>query len=93
MAYRILWGFDAIVAAIFVFFFAVGLADGSVSSFNIVLWALILGALGIVLGGAPALPTSGRDKLAIALLCVVAVPGALMGLFYLLILVTHPRSN
>ncbi len=93
MAWRILWGFDAVVAAIFVFFFAVGLADGSVSSFNIGLWALILGALAVVLGGARALRASARDKLAIALLCVVAVPGALTGLFYLLILVTQPRWN
>ena len=93
MAYRILWGFDAVVATIFVFYFVVGLADGSVSSFNIVLWALILGALAVVLGGARALLASGRDKFAIALLCVVAVPGALMGLFYLLILVTQPRWN
>ncbi len=31
----ILWGIDAIVALIAVYFFIVGLSDGSVSSFNI----------------------------------------------------------
>jgi len=35
--FRLLWGFDALIAAIFVGFFFWGLADGTVSSFNIVL--------------------------------------------------------
>jgi hypothetical protein len=42
--YRVLWWFDAVIAAIFVGFFFVGLADGSVSSFNMTLWVCILGA-------------------------------------------------
>ena len=35
--FRFLWGVDALIAAIFVGFFFWGLADGTVSSFNIVL--------------------------------------------------------
>ena len=46
-----IWGFDALIAAIFLFFFFWGLADGSVSSFNIVLWLGILAGLAGILGG------------------------------------------
>ena len=35
--FRFVWGVDALIAAIFVGFFFWGLADGTVSSFNIVL--------------------------------------------------------
>ena len=45
MAFWILWGIDAVVAAIFVLFFLIGIGDGTVSSFNIALWAGTLIAL------------------------------------------------
>jgi hypothetical protein len=32
--FRLLWGFDALIALVVLCFFFVGLADGSVSSFN-----------------------------------------------------------
>ena len=47
----VLWGFDAVIALIFLYFFFVGLADGSVSSFNGGLWFLILAGLGAILLG------------------------------------------
>src|SRR5215217_3048043 len=34
MAFWLLWGFDALIAAVVLYFFFAGLADGSVSSFN-----------------------------------------------------------
>jgi hypothetical protein len=79
----ILWGFDAFIALIFLYFFLIGLTDGSVSSFNIGLWMLILAGLaGILLGS---LGLMKIDYLAIAklLLCVLAVPGFLFGLMTL----------
>ena len=48
MGFWILWGIDAIVGAIAVAFFFIGIADGSVSSFNIALWLVILAALAAV---------------------------------------------
>lgn len=51
MSFRILWGLDAAIALIFLYFFFAGLADGSISSFNIGLWLLILLAIATILGG------------------------------------------
>jgi|SRR5689334_722667 len=80
------WGIDVIVAAIFVYFFFVGLGDGSVSSFNIVLWLVILVGLAIVLGGSFALRAAARTGLAIALATALAVPSLLIGLLFLALL-------
>jgi hypothetical protein len=49
--YRILLGIDFIGAAIVLYFFAIGLGDGSVSSFNILLWMAILGIIAGIIGG------------------------------------------
>jgi hypothetical protein len=80
------WGIDAIVALIFIYFFFVGLADGSVDSFNISLWLMILLGLAGVLAGSFALRASARTGLATALVTVVAVPSILIGLLFLALL-------
>ena len=90
---RLLFAIDALAAAVILYFFAVGIADGSVSSFNIGLWLGILGALAVILGGGAALNAKGRRKAATALLLVLAIPAALYGLFFLLIIVFQPRWN
>ena len=82
------WGVDVVVALVFVYFFFVGLGDGSVSSFNIVLWLLILCVSAAVVGGSLALRASGRTVLAIALVTIIAVPSVLIGLFFLALLAT-----
>ena len=82
------WSVDVVVALIFVYFFFVGLGDGSVSSFNIVLWLLILCVSAAVVGGSLALRASGRTVLAIALVTFVAVPSVLIGLLFLALLAT-----
>jgi hypothetical protein len=51
MKFWILWGWDALIAAVFVYFFLAGLADGSVSSFNMGLWLVTLGVLAVVMLG------------------------------------------
>jgi hypothetical protein len=82
------WGIDVVVAVIFVYFFFVGLADGSVDSFNIVLWIVILFVLTGVLAGSLALRASERTGLATVLVTVLAVPSALIGLLFLALLFT-----
>lgn len=89
--FRILWGIDAVVALVVVYFFFVGIGDGSVSSFNMGLWLLILSVLAIVLGGSLWLRRKQQPVLANLLLLVVAVPGVLYGLFVLLLVVTNPH--
>ena len=80
------WGIDVIVALIFVYFFFVGLADGSIDSFNIVLWLMILLGLAGLLGGSLALRASAHTAVALALVTVVAVPSVLIGLLFLALL-------
>jgi hypothetical protein len=87
------WTIDAIVAAVFVFFFFWGLVDGTVSSFNIVLWLGMLTGLAVVVGGSLWLKSAGHRIPAILLTLVLAVPGLLAALFMLLVIVTHPRWN
>lgn len=74
-------------------FFVIGVADGSVSSFNLGLWLVLLGAAGVSLWAGHALRARGKPVLALAALAVTAVPGVLAALFVLIILVTQPRWN
>ena len=48
--FRILFGIDALAAAVVAFFLVWGLSDGSVSAFNILLWLALLCGVGVVLG-------------------------------------------
>jgi hypothetical protein len=84
---------SALTCAVALCFFVIGLADGSVSSFNMGLWLALLAVMGLSLGGGRALRARGRSGLAIAALAVTAVPGLLAALFLLLVLVTQPRWN
>ncbi|WP_237217003.1 hypothetical protein [Falsiroseomonas oryziterrae] len=93
LLYRSLFGLAALTTAIFAFYFFVGLADGSVSSVNLGLWALILGGLGAVLVGGVLLHRRGRTVWSKLVLAVVAVPALLGGLFFLILLLTVDRWN
>ena len=75
MKFWMLWGVDALIALVFVYFFLVGLGDGSVSSFNIGLWLVTLACLAAVVGGSLVLRANQRSGLAVTLLLVLAVPG------------------
>ena len=87
------WTIDAIVAAIALFFFLWGLEDGTVSSRNAGIWAMLLASLAIVVGGSLWLKSTGRRGLGIALALLLAVPGLLVGLFFLALIIAQPRWN
>ena len=93
MWFGILFAIDAAVALVFLYFFLIGIADGSVSSFNIMLWLAILAGLAAILIGAPALRAHGQRPAANALLLVLAIPGFPGGLFVLALIVLQPRWN
>jgi hypothetical protein len=92
-AFWFLWGVDALTALVAVYFFFVGLADGSVSSFNIGIWSALLLGLGGVVFGSLALRSAGRDAWARALVTALAVPALGIGLFFAVLLLAHPRWN
>jgi hypothetical protein len=90
MAFWIPWTIDAIAAAIALFFFLWGIADGTVSSFNIATWLILLAALGAVVGGSLWLRKSGKRGPAILLAWVLAAPALLMFAFFALIVILKP---
>ncbi len=80
----------AIAALVVVYFFLVGLADGSVSGTNATLWFGLLATVAMILGGALQLARRGRHALASLLLALLAMPALLYGGFVLLILLLAP---
>lgn len=80
------WGIDALIALVLVYFFFVGIDDGSVSSYNIVLWVILLiGMVALLLGGYW-LFSHQHPIIAKLLMALLAVPGLLYGLFMGLLL-------
>lgn len=88
-----LWSIDAVIAAVALYFFFSLAAGGRVESFNILPWLAILAALAIVVGGSIWLRSAGQHALAIILLLLLAIPGALFALFLLLILILQPNFH
>jgi hypothetical protein len=91
--FRFLFAVDVLAAAVIVYFFFIGLGDGSVSSFNMGLWLAILAGTAAILGGGWHLNKIGRRGPANAVLAILAVPALLFGAFMLLIIITQPRWN
>ena len=93
MAFKILLAIDAVVALIVVYFFVIGLGDGSISAFNIQLWLAILACLVLVIGGGVLLNGKGHRRTANGLLLILATPSVVYGLFILSIVILQPRWN
>jgi hypothetical protein len=91
--FRILFAVDTAVALVAFYFFVIGIADGSVSSFNITMWLGLLGGISAVLATGIALYARGRRGAACAVLAILGVPGILAGLFVLSLIILQPRWN
>jgi hypothetical protein len=91
MLVRTILAFDTLVALVIAYFFVIGLADGSVSSFNMGLWLGLLALTAAVLVGGWMLSARGKRAVAIVLLMVLFVPGFLYALFLLLVVITQPN--
>ena len=93
MTYRLFLAIAAAILGIALYFFVTGIADGSVSSFNILLWLMMLVCLGSIVAGGYGLNAKGQRRTATALLAVLAIPGVLAALFILSVIVFQPRWN
>ncbi len=93
MLYRIAFAIDVIAAAVVLFFFMWGISDGTVSSFNIGIWLVLLIGVGGILAGGWGLKAKGQNGAAIAVLAILAIPAFLAGVFVLLLIVFQPRWN
>ena len=92
-AFRILFGVDVLAASVVVFFFFWGLADGTVSVFNLGMWwVLLLGVAGVLIGGY-ALRAKGLTGLASLVLLVLAVPAGGLFLIGLLFAILQPNMH
>ena len=91
--FRIVWGIAIIVALVGVAFFFIGIADGSVSPFNIVLWTVVLAGLAAVVFGSRVLSNKGHLVPACVLAAVLAVAGLLYALFLLVAVTSGVRWN
>lgn len=90
---RILLAIDAVAALVALWFFFIGLADGSVSSFNGGLWLALLGGIAAILGVGWALNARGQRGAAIGVLAILAAPAFAAGLLILAMIVLQPRWN
>jgi hypothetical protein len=93
ITFRILIGIDLLAAAVVLFFFLWGLSDGTVSSFNILIWMVLVGGVAAVLGGGVWLNAYGQRRLANGVLLMLAIPATLLGLFFLMLIILQPRWN
>ena len=93
LVFKIIYGFDAIVALIIFYFFFVGIGDGTVSGFNIIAWLIILGALTGILWGSIWLKSHNYSVLAFITLLVLAVPAFLFALYCLIAITGNGRWN
>ena len=91
--YRILLFVAAAVAAVLLYFFVTGVEDGSVSSFNILIWLVMLAAVGVPISLAWMMRGKGNLKTANLLLLIPAVPGLLAFLFFAMLMLLQPRWN
>lgn len=89
-AFWVLWAFDALIATIVLVFFLWGLADDSVSSFNMTLWLGMLAVVAAVVGGGWMLQRAGQTAFATIVLLVLAFPGAMFALFMFAVIVLQP---
>lgn len=91
--FKVLWILDAIVTLIALLFFFAGLNDGTVSSYNMSLWAgLLLVLLGILIGSL-VLYSKKKIMLANIILLIPVLPALLYLLFILVIIFSGARWN
>ena len=84
------WAIVALTALVFVYFFIVGLADQSVSSFNIKLWLVTLFVFPVILAVSYWLKNHQYPIIAIGILLIPALPAVLYLLFLLVVVLSGP---
>jgi hypothetical protein len=80
-----IWVIDALAALVLLFFFFMGLMDGSVSSFNGIEWLIILISVAGILFGSIHFIRKGKKALAWLLLILLAIPALLICVFILIL--------
>lgn len=93
MFFWIVWGIGAAVGLVALYIFVSGLGNGTVSSFNLGLWLVLLLLVVGVLAGSQWARLAGHGGLAVAIALILAVPAVLYLLFFLLVVASGERWN
>jgi hypothetical protein len=91
--FKMMWVIDALVTVVFLYFFFIGISDGSVSGTNIGLWIVILLILAAVLWGSIWLRNHKYPLLALILAMIVSIPTILFILYFGVAIANHERWN
>ena len=89
--FRVLWGINAILAVVALYFFIDGLKTASNSGSYLQTWLVLLLVLAVALGGSVVLKNNNHMILAKLLLSVIALPGFLYGLWIVIMLIAQPK--
>lgn len=89
----ILWIFTALMSLVPIYFFFIGLADGSITSRNVGLWSIILIIIAFVLFGTLWLKGHEHLPLAKVILILAAIPGIFVLLYFLIVFTSKARWN
>lgn len=90
-SFWILWIFNALMCLIPVYFFFIGLGDGTITSRNIGLWFVILLLVAVVLVGSFLLKAANQMALAKVILILAAIPGILVLLYFIIVFTSKPN--
>ncbi|MEZ4746547.1 MAG: osmoprotectant transporter permease [Calditrichia bacterium] len=96
MKLKLFWmffGVDVVIAAILLFFFIWGIADGTVSAFNIKSWMFALLGVALIVGGGFWLKSIDQLVLANIVLMILALPGLGYALIMVVAIVTQTSWN
>jgi len=93
MAFKIFWSIDAMASLVILYFFFIGLADGTVSARNAGLWTIIVLALAGILGGSIWFKSHGYSLPAFGLLLILLLPALFYLLYFLIVAFGGGRMN
>lgn len=88
-----IWIIDAIASLVILYFFVIGILDGSVSQSNAGIWGLLLLAVVSVTAGSIYFLRRGQMKIAWILLSLMAIPALIMFIFMLIMIFGDVRWN
>ncbi len=88
---RILFGIGWLTLGVILLFFLTGLADGSVSVWNMPHWAALIALPAMMLWAATALRAKGWNAAAMTLLGAMAVPALVVGTVILIFIINPPH--
>jgi len=93
ITFWIFWIFNALMSLIPIYFFFLGLSDGTIDANNIGIWMIILLVIAGILGGTYWLKSKQQVMAAKVLLIITSIPSLLAILYFVIILTSDVRWN